>query len=113
MIDERLRAALMPVEEIVKPNLYNGKATEYIVFQYDTRGLLFADSRPRARLYRVMVNLYIPHGMDPSGKKQEICEAVHAAGGTWPEITNASDGEGQHYVFEFEMVEGMEPDGEP
>lgn len=34
-VETRLREALTPIEEIVKPNLYDGPATEYIVFNYD------------------------------------------------------------------------------
>jgi hypothetical protein len=110
-IDERLRAALTPIEDVVKPNLYDGPETEYIVFNYDEGGRLFAEGRPRAIICRVMVHLYIPSGVNPNGKKQEICEAISAAGGTWPTITNASDKEGQHYVFEFEMMKGNDPVG--
>ena len=112
-VETRLREALTPIEEIVKPNLYDGPATEYIVFNYDERGTLFAENRPRAIAYRVMVHLYLPNGGTPLTKKRRICEALHAAGATWPEITNASDESGQHYVFECEMQEGNEPDGEP
>lgn len=112
MIDEVIRSALNGIEDVIKPNVYDGSATEYIVYNYDERGVVFADSRPRAILYRVMVHLYLPHGMNPGEKKDAIREAIWDAGGTWPSITNASDGEGQHYVFEFEMSEGNEPDGE-
>ena len=30
------------------------------------------------------------------------------AGFTWPECTDASDQDGQHYVFECETVQGLE-----
>ena len=111
-IDGALREALTPIVGLVKPNLYDGAATEYIVFNYDEVGVLNADDRPRAVVYRVMVHLYLPHGENPQTKKNAIREALHDAGATWPEITNASDSEGQHYVFEFEMMEGNEPDGD-
>lgn len=112
-VETKLRTALTPIEEIVKPNLYDGPETEYIVFNYDELGNMWADDRPRAILYRVMVHLYLPHGETPLTKKRRICEALFAAGATWPEVTNASDRDGQHYVFECEMQEGNEPDGEP
>ena len=58
-----------------------------------------------------MVHLFLPTGQNPRSLKRRIREALHDAGGTWPAVINANDREGQHYIFECEMLEGNEPDG--
>ncbi len=110
-IDERIRTALQPIVSTVSPNLYDGPETEYIVYQYDEAGILYAGDRPRMILFRLMVHLFLPTGQNPRSLKRRIREALHEAGGTWPAVTNAGDRDGQHYVFECEMMEGNEPDG--
>lgn len=110
-IDERIRTALLPIVETVSPNLYEGTETEYIVYQYDEAGILYAEDRPRMILCRLMVHLFLPTGQNPRSLKRRIREALHDAGGTWPAVINANDREGQHYIFECEMLEGNEPDG--
>ena len=85
--------------------------TEYIVYQYDEAGILYAEDRPRMILCRLMVHLFLPTGQNPRSLKRRIREALHDAGGTWPAVINANDREGQHYIFECEMLEGNGPDG--
>ena len=108
-IDSRIQTMLYGIEDTIAPNVYDGAETEYLVYNYYSAGAIYAESRPRALVYSVMVHLYLPHGENPTAKKNSISEAIHAAGGTWPSVTNASDGKGQHYVFEFEMHAGNEP----
>ena len=108
-IDERIQTMLTGIEDVIAPNVYTGPETEYLVYSYFTGGAVYAERRPRALVYSVMVHLFLPQGKSPTEKKNDVCEAIFAAGGTWPNITNASDGEGQHYVFEFELAAGNEP----
>lgn len=109
-IDERIQTMLYGLEDTIAPNVYTGSATEYLVYNYYTGGAVYAERRPRALVYSVMVHLYLPQGQSPTEKKNDVCEAIFAAGGTWPTVTNASDSEGQHYVFEFELAAGNEPE---
>ena len=108
-IDERIQTMLYGIEDIIAPNVYDGAALEYLVYNYYSSGAIFAESRPRALVYSVMVHFYLPRGVNPTAKKNDISEAIFAAGGTWPAVSNASDSEGQHYVFEFQMSAGNEP----
>ena len=43
---------------------------------------------------------------DPASFMLSIPAALHAAGFTWPGVTDASDAEGGHWVFECERVNG-------
>lgn len=103
--NNQLREKLLPVVPIVEPNIYKGDALEYIDFAYSERGGCFGDDEPDENILSVQVHYYLPHGQNPKAKKRLIRQALFELGGTWPEITNASDEEGQHYVFEFDCVE--------
>lgn len=103
--DSQLREKLLPIIPIVEPNIYKGEALEYLEFSYSERGDCFGDDEPDANILSVQVHYYLPHGQNPKAKKRLIQQALFELGGTWPEITNASDKEGQHYVFEFECAE--------
>lgn len=109
--DSRLRDKLIPIVPIVEPNIYEGDAIEYIIFAYGERGDCFGDNGPEEIVLSVQVHYFLPNGENPRAKKQLIRQALFELGGTCPEITNASDKDGQHYVFEFECAE-EEDDGQ-
>lgn len=104
MIDATIRAAVAPLELPIEPNGYNGEELEYLSYTYSELGALFAESTAQAIRYLVDLSWYLPHGKDPGQGKARIRQLLKAAGATWPDIVNASDDEGQHYVFSFEMV---------
>lgn len=105
-IDAAIRTALTPIVPIVKPNVHTGSETEYIVFNYTELPTLHADNRPHAIRYLVQVHWYLPTNVNPNTKKKQIKNALLDAGFTYPSTTNASDGEGQHFVFECEGIDG-------
>lgn len=102
-IDELIRSAVTPIIPLCYPNYYTGDETEYCVFNYYERGMAFADDEATATVFSVQLHWYLPHGINPNAKKRQVIAALLAAGFTRPEITNASDSEGQHYVFECEL----------
>ena len=104
MIDERIRTALSPLGLPIEPNEYEGTEREYISYVYSELGALYANSRPNAVRYLLDVHWYLPRGKRPERGKDQIRHLLLAAGATWPNIVNASDKEGQHYVFECEML---------
>lgn len=109
--DSRMRDKLIPIVPIVEPNIYEGDALEYIIFAYGERGDCFGDNGPEEIVLSVQVHYFLPNGENPRTKKRLIRQALFDLGGTCPEITNASDKDGQHYVFEFECAE-EEDDGQ-
>ena len=93
-------------EEIlpVYQNIYTGDELSYLVYNYYVMPEIFADSVSHASRYAVQLHLYLPHKTNPNTYKLAIIAACVANGMTYPSMTNASDKEGQHYVFEFEYV---------
>lgn len=105
-IDAKINDAIKSVVSECKPNIYTGTAKEYCVYTYDEIPELFAESTANAKRYSINVNLYMPHGANPNAKKKAIATALKQAGFTYPEITNASDSDGQHYSFDCEVTDG-------
>lgn len=105
-IDKVLNTALTSTSLPAYPNVYTGSLLEYLTWNYTEIPVVFADSLPHAARYLVQVHYYLPPKADPNPIKQQLRLALTGAGCTWPSITNASDKEGQHYVFECEYADG-------
>ena len=111
--DAILRAALTPIVPTVVPHVYRGKELEYITYNYSTLPVLDAESAPRAAVHLLQVHWRLPakaegavDNSNPNPKKLLISEALADVFGSWPSIVDASDEEGQHYVFELQAMEG-------
>lgn len=105
-VDEALQTALTSLGIPVSPNLYKGEALEYIVTNYTTIPEVYAERVPHACRYLVQVHYMVPHGVNPNSTVNDISKALWDALFTWPSVTNASDGDGQHYVLECEYADG-------
>lgn len=105
-IDERIRAAVLPVVPVCAANVDPGSAEEYCTFNYDEIPDGFGDNAPTHIRYLCQLHYFIPNGRRPTATKKALCRALLKAGFTYPSVVNASDGDGQHYVFEFEDVDG-------
>lgn len=108
---ERLCAAVTPLVSICRPNVYQpgiGDSEDvYCTYNFNELPRVFAKGSPNAIVYLVMLHLYAPNGLDCRGLKKELAFALHCKGFTYPLITDASDANGQHYVFECEFMEGI------
>ena len=67
---------------------------------------VFAEGMPSVIRNPVILNWYLPVGVNPLEKKKIMCRALAAAGFTYPSVTNASDEGSQHFVFECEWADG-------
>lgn len=105
-IDERIVQAVSPVVSEVSPNEYTGDSLEYAVYTYTELPALHAESTPGAIRYLIQVSYYLPNGVNPHDKKLSLRRGIFSSGFTYPSVENASDGEGQHYVFLFEGTDG-------
>ena len=108
-IDERIRAAVLPIVPICEPDLYDGEESTYCTFNMEEIPTAFGDDAPHAVRYLIQLHLYAPGWPKPPSTRQlrkQLCRAVLDAGFTYPEVTNASEKEAQHYVLEFEGVDG-------
>lgn len=96
--------SLLPTADPV----YKGKSTEYIVFNYTEIPADYADDDAGHYRYLVQVHLYAPNEKNTLAYRREITRRLVAAGFTRPSITPAHDATGQHYVFECEIVGGVD-----
>lgn len=105
-VNQALRSAILPLVPICEPDNYDGNASEYCTFVYDDSPEIFADGAPHAIRRLLVLHWYLPRNVDPLEKKRQICRALLDAGFTYPYVQNATDGVGQHFIFECEFADG-------
>lgn len=96
-----------PVE---KSTLYasSGKnSRRYYTFACQSFGDDFGDDGPGCERWLVQVHLFAPLWENCLEQVRETKRALFAAGFTWPDMTDATDTDGQHYVFECKMAQGI------
>ena len=108
---EKLCAAVTPLVAICRPNVYEPDIGEdsviYCTYNYNELPRIFAEGSPDVIVHLVMLHLYAPNGRDCRKLKRDLALALHLAGFTYPEITDASDADGQHFVLECQIGEGF------
>ena len=103
--DEAIVTAFEPILPVF-PNVYTGGELTYLVYNYYVIPQIYAEHVAHAARYAIQLHLYMPHKMNPNTLKLAIINSCIANGFTYPSMTNASDEDGQHYVFEFEYANG-------
>ena len=115
MIETALSGLNYPIWNAVKENEHQYESDEapvYFVFNYSSLGVGYADDEPTGELSLIQVHLFAPLSMNITALKRRTKAAIHAAGFTWPELTDASDEQGRHIVFEFQYVDGVDFNGD-
>ena len=90
----------------VFPQVYTGSLTKYVVWDYNVIPSVWAEGAPRAARYLVQVHFYLPHKENPHEALLALSRALFDAGLTWPNLTDAADADGQHWVLECEYTDG-------
>lgn len=105
MINSTLINTLKSIVPNVYPDVYTGKETEYIVFIYDIRPDNYGDDIPFHLTYDVRVHYLAPLKKDVTQKRIAIIQAISNIDfATYPSEVNATDEDGQHFVYDFEMI---------
>ena len=104
-VEEAVKRAVSPLFPC-EAGTYTGTALEYVTWTVYQLPQVYGEHGPAAARYPVMVHYWLPHGKNPNPGKLRISKALFDQGFTWPSVTNASDGDGQHYVFECNYVNG-------
>lgn len=104
--EKALKTALEPIfpDGRAVPHIYTGKALEYVTWNTWTIPEVYAERLPAAARQIAQIHWFLPHGKNPSRGKVAIARALFDAGFSWPDVTNASDEDGQQYVFECTFV---------
>ena len=106
-VAEALQGAIGPLfSGAVFPQMYTGPLLRYVVWNYNQIGQVYAEGVPHAARYLVQVHFYLPHKEDPRADILSLSRALSAAGFTGPDVTDASDSDGQHWVLECEYADG-------
>lgn len=107
LLDDKIRAAVEPLVPVCVPDFYTGDAKEYCTYNYNEIPAGFGDNLPHAVRYLVQVHWFLPLKKRPHPTKKALRRALAAVRGFGaPEIVNANDELGQHYVYEFQAVDG-------
>lgn len=101
----RVKAALAPFGDPVEKSLFSAAGRRYYAFTCSSFGDDFGNGAPGHERWLVSVHFFAPLGGNWNGRVRATKEALFAAGFTWPEFTDATDQDGQHFVFECETAE--------
>lgn len=115
-INERIIQAVTPVVPVCVPDRYDpnqGEASAtYCTFNYTEIPDSFGDDAPEDIRYLIQLHFHAPldaasgASNNTMAVRKALRQAVFAAGFTYPTVQNASDDSGQHYVLEFEGLDG-------
>lgn len=96
---------------------YAGKSEIYFVFRLDAFPGNFRDDEPGCDVVSAQVHLFAPFTLNTRKLRSQVRKALFDAGGTYPQVVDASetmrssDGTEQHIVFECEFEEVIENGG--
>ena len=111
-VDAKIVAALEPFGCDVDNSVSFAKDKTYFTFNYSVIPTDFADDAPQHERYLVQVHYHCPLNVNITAIKTAIRRALYAAGFTWPSITDASDENGRHTVFECDIADGVDVYGD-
>ena len=103
---EILKNAVETVDVRAYANAYSGNDAEYCTINCVEIPTDFGDDIPNAVRYLVQVHWFAQNGVNPTAKKRAIIRALINIGCTYPQVTDASDLHGLHFVFECDYVDG-------
>lgn len=113
-VNSRIIAAVTPLVPVCVPEPYTPSeeesAREYCTFQYLEQPDSFGDDGPEVMRCTIQLHYFAP--LRPTSgsnntldKRRALRRALAAAGFTHPGVVDASDLDGQHFVFEFEALD--------
>lgn len=110
-INSAIKAAVEPIVPVCKYQIYDGKQLEYCVYNYSAYPDCFSDNSPSMISYSVQLHYMCPtSGKDGGYYKsietlKKLSDALFSAGFDYPNVVDASDDVGQHYVIETNYSE--------
>lgn len=107
-LNRKIISVVQPIVGVCVADTYDGGLQEtYSTFNYTEMPEGMADNAPHALRCSVQVHLYLPKDVNSLALRRELRRAIAAQRGfTAPVVTNASDNDGQHFVYEFDALEG-------
>ncbi len=110
-VEARIVAALSPFGDPVEKSLLyaaaNKRPHRYYTFVVQSLGDAYGDDEPGCERWLVQVHLFAPLAENCIRRAAQTKKALFEAGFTWPSMVDATDQDGQHYVFECETAAGV------
>lgn len=110
-VESRIVGALSPFGDPVEKSLLyaaaNKRPRRYYTFTCQSFGDAYGDDEPGCERWLVQVHLFAPLAENCILRAAQTKKALFGAGFTWPSMVDATDQDGQHYVFECETAEGV------
>ena len=109
-LNERIIAVVTPIVPVCVPDLLVTEAgetppEEYCTFNYNELADALGDNRAHAMRALVQLHYLAPLKANTVATRRALWQAIAAVDAfSAPDITNATDQAGQHYVYEFEAV---------
>lgn len=95
--------ALRTVCPTVREGVYTGNDVDcYITFYTYRRGLLYANGKPSASVWRCFVSLWVRKGVDAYAMRENMVKAICALGGTYPTEDIDTEDDWKQYTYEFQ-----------
>ena len=105
--NEKLIKALSPTGIQVFPDIREDYPEMYYTFNITTIPTDFADDVPWHERVLVQVHLFLPTDIDSVELRRKTKQCMANGGFSWPSMTDATDDEKQHWVFECEDAEAV------
>lgn len=105
-VDSMIVAALSGIAPTA-PGVYIGEEARYITFNYSVAGALYADNVPQCLQYLIQAHYFCPIGENSLADRERIVWALFDAGFGCPAEDDATDGNGQHYVYECAFLKKL------
>lgn len=102
-----LKAAIEKLGIHVEPNLDTAAGTEYAAYYYNSAGTLWGDDSPCLDYRRWTLVYVVPVGHNRITKRLGIRQAIMDLFDAWPEEEDASDVNGQRYIYTFDTIGGI------
>lgn len=103
-INRTIIKALAPMGLPVVSSERRTEEPRHIVFNYTSVPDNFGDDAPQHERYLIQIHLFCPSALNTMALRKQIKQLLFESGFTFPNMTDASDEDGQHWVFECEMV---------
>ncbi len=103
--NEIIRGALAPTGLTCVPDTHVPGAGTYYTFTVYTVPTAWGNNSPDAEICSVSVHLWGPSKDNLLALRAKTRRLLHNAGMTWPSEIDASDEDGQHYLYECQVLQ--------
>ena len=110
-LNERIIQALAPAGIPCVPDTHAPDGGTYYTFAYNTAPAAWGNNSPDAEICDVSVHLWGAAGVNLLALRLRTRQLLHAGGFTWPYEVNASDEDGQHYLYECQIPQPVQMEG--